>query len=161
MAVSFVPEHPVHASGVERLLDAAFGPGRFAKSSERVREGSRLEYRLSRVALSGRRVVGCCRIWPIRIGETRALFLGPIAVDPSLQNGGLGARLLEETLTACKASRYRALIVVGRPSFFGRFGFERVPDGRVRLPRPTDPERLQWLALKPGGLDGVTGPLTG
>ena len=160
MAVTFVPEHPIHAAAIERVLDAAFGPGRYAKVSERVREGASLDYARSRVALSGGRLIGCCRMWPMRVGEGRAFFLGPLAIDPRLQRTGLGARLVEATLEAANATTFDAVVLVGRPQFFSRFGFVQIPDGRVRLPGPVEPARLQWLALPRGRLDRCAGALS-
>lgn len=159
MAVIFAPEHPVHAAAIERVLDAAFGPGRFAKVSERVREGARLDYARSRVALSGGKLIGCCRMWPAQVGLGRAFFLGPLAIDPRLQRSGLGAQLVEATLAAARGTEFDGVVLVGRPQFFSRFGFTQIPDGRVTLPGPVEPARLQWLALRPGGLERLAGAL--
>jgi predicted N-acetyltransferase YhbS len=159
MAIRIAPEHPLHGPAVERVLDAAFGPGRHAKSSERVREFSSLDYKRSRVALSGAKLVGCCRIWPIAVGDTPALFLGPLAVQPGLQKGGLGAQLVEACIDACRDGRFPALVLVGRPNFFARFGFLPLPAGAVTMPAPTDPARLQALALVPSGAENLAGPV--
>ena len=159
MAVLFAPEHPVHAQAIERVLDAAFGPGRFAKVSERVREGARLDYARSRVALAGGRLIGCCRMWPAQVGAGRAFFLGPLAIDPKLQRTGLGAQLVEATVSAVRTSGFDGIVLVGRPQFFSRFGFTQTPEGRVELPGPTDPTRMQWLELRPGGLARLSGRL--
>ena len=49
----------------ESLLDAAFGPGRFAKTSERLREGRKPARGLAFVARRGGRLVGTLRLWPV------------------------------------------------------------------------------------------------
>ena len=79
-APQMLPEAPAHHDAVERVLDRAFGPGRFAKPSERVREFARFRPDLSRVAVSGPVMLGCCRIYEIGIGDQTALFLGPLGV---------------------------------------------------------------------------------
>src|SRR5262249_26971644 len=62
-----VSEAPEHHDAIEGVLARAFGPGRFAKTSERVREhGAHFEPALSRVALNEEGAVnGCCRIWSV------------------------------------------------------------------------------------------------
>lgn len=152
-----VPDDPRFDAPLETVLDAAFGPGRFSKVSERVREFSTLDRALSRVALSGETIKGCCRIYRIRIGETPALFLGPLAVAPSAQGAGLGQELVGASLAACDASGFGGVIVVGQPWMFEPFGFTRIPDGRVIMPGPTEARRFQWRALKEGGLDALAG----
>src|SRR5262249_30723190 len=89
-------ERPNDAPAVERLILAAFRPGRFAKAAERLREGRRPDPSLSLVAWDGDCAVGCVRLWPIRIGETPALLLGPFAVDAAWRSQGLGAALIEQ-----------------------------------------------------------------
>jgi predicted N-acetyltransferase YhbS len=130
----------------------------FAKVSERVREGARTDYARSRVASSGR-LIGCCRMWPSHVGAGRAYFLGPLAIDPRLQRTGLGAQLVQATIEGARGSGFDGIVLVGRPQFFSRFGFQQIPEGRVTLPGPVDPQRLQWLELQPGGLARLAGPL--
>ncbi|GAM96565.1 acetyltransferase [alpha proteobacterium U9-1i] len=163
MATRFVTEKPEHAEAIELVLDRAFGPGRLAKTSERVRErGAVAEPLLSRVALSDAGdVIGVCRIWSVR-AEAPVYFLGPLAVDPGAQHGGLGAELTRQCVEACRAARAAGgIVLVGAEQFFRPLGFSRVPDGRIAMPGPTDANRLLWQALRPGGLDQVKGELRG
>lgn len=160
MTYTLVAEKPEHAEGIERVLDRAFGPGRFAKTSERVRErGAALEPALSRVALNeADEVVGVCRIWRVEAGGP-VYFLGPLAVDPDAQFGGVGLELTRAAVTACRALGGGGIVLVGAEKFFRPLGFTVTPKGRVTLPGPVDPARLLWLALRPGGLDKVEGLL--
>jgi predicted N-acetyltransferase YhbS len=153
-------EQPEHDDAIERVLDRAFGPGRYAKTSERVRErGAVLERRLSRVALNeAGRVIGVCRIWRAEAGAS-VFFLGPLAVDPAAQSAGLGFNLTQEAVAACRAAGGNAVILVGAEPFFRPAGFTTIPHGRVTLPGPVDPARLLWLELRPGGLDRLRGEL--
>lgn len=138
------PEQPGDAFGVEAVVAAAFGPGRFAKTAERLREGSNPIAGF--VAREGVRVVGSVRLWPITIGDTPAAFLGPIAVDEVHRKGGLGARLVEAAVGAADALGLPAVLLVGDVPYFGRFGFERAVD--VTLPGPVDARRLLVRVLK-------------
>jgi len=162
-APSLVSERPEHRGGVEAVLDSAFGPGRFAKSSERVRErGATFEGELSRVALSASgQVIGCCRIWRVRAGDAAFHFLGPLAVRPDAQHAGLGVSLVEACVAACRIVDSPGIVLVGAPAFFKPLGFTRVPEGRLIMPAPTDPKRLLWRALSPGGFDAAKGEIVG
>jgi len=155
-----VAETPAHADALERVLTRAFGPGRFAKTSERVREqGARQRLDLSRVALLNGAPIGCCRMHDIAVGERDALLLGPLAVDPNHQHDGLGAALVAAALDAARV-KDAAVILVGAPAFFAPFGFTPIPRGRVRFPGPVDPARFLWLALHDGALDQLAGAVT-
>lgn len=161
MAFTLVAETPEHSQPIARVLDRAFGPGRFAKTSERVRErGAVAEPSLSRVALDeAGEVVGVCRVWRVQAGAPFH-FLGPLAVDPSAQNAGLGLQLAGAAVQACRSAGGGGAIVVGAATFFEPLGFRPAPPGLVTLPGPVDPARLLWLELRAGGLDAVRGAIT-
>lgn len=160
MGYSLIAEKPECAGAIERVLERAFGPGRFAKTSERVRErGARLEPSLSRVALNDAgNVVGVCRIWRVEAGVP-LFFLGPLAVDPDERSAGLGVALTRDAVAACRAMGGNGIVLVGAEKFFRPVGFMIAPKDRVTLPGPVDPARLLWLELRPGGLDKAHGEL--
>lgn len=155
-----VAETRSHAPAVERVLDRAFGPGRFAKPSERVREFAHHLAPLSRVAMAGADVLGVCRIYDVSIGARAALFLGPLAVDPDAQHSGLGHALVAASLDACREAGRDAIVLMGEPSFFSVLGFTQIPPGRVIMPGPVELRRLQWRALLDGGLDTLAGAIS-
>lgn len=150
-------ESPADAAGVEALIALAFGPGRFVKTAERLRETNRLIPELSFVARDGRRIVGCVRQWPIRIGGAPAVFLGPFAVDPAWRSRGLGAALIERAVQAARDSGHGMILLVGDAPYFAPLGFRPAPD--ARLPGPVDQRRVLALPL---GLDQTlpAGPVT-
>lgn len=160
MAHTFIAEKPEHAAAIERVLARAFGPGRHAKTSERVRErGAVLEPALTRIALNDEgHVVGVCRIWRVEAGAP-VYFLGPLAVDPSQQSAGLGIALVRDAVAACRSSGGNGIVLVGAEPFFRPAGFTAVPKDRITMPGPVDPARFLWLALRPGGLDKVEGEI--
>ncbi len=144
------------------ILDAAFGPGRLAKTSERVREnGAVFAPELSCAAFIDGALVGGCQIWRIRVGGSAGLFLGPLAVHPHAQHGGLGAQLVRACLDACRQAGENAVLLVGAPGFFEPLGFAAVPPGQISLPGPVDPKRLLWQALRVGGIGSLHGPVSG
>ena len=145
------PEHPSDAGSVEALVLAAFGPGRFAKTAERLRERSTCAAGF--VVREGGRVIGSVRLWNVKVGETPALFLGPIAVDAAARSAGLGADLVEACIAHARAGGAAGLLLVGDAPYFGRFGF--VPAAEVRLAGPVDPRRLLWLPLDVDSVSGL------
>lgn len=138
------------AAAIEGILDRAFGPGRFAKVSDRVREFASLRRDLSRVAMRDGAVIALCRMYDAAIGPQRVVYLGPLAVDPAVQAGGVGVAVTQAALEAARADGAAHVIVVGQPRFFLRFGFSQVPERQITLPGPVEARRLQWL-----GLDGA------
>jgi predicted N-acetyltransferase YhbS len=142
---TIVAEKPEHVAAIERVLDRAFGPGRFAKTSERVRErGARLEPALSRVALDDAgEVIGVCRIWRVKAG-VELFFLGPLAVDPAAQASGLGLTLTREAVTACRVSGGLGVVLIGAERFFRPLGIYSRAEGP---PRASGPGRSAALPM--------------
>src|SRR5579863_8445477 len=131
------PERPGDALA-DGLIARAFGPGRYAKAAERLREGSSPVLELSFIAWRGARAVGCVRLWPIAIGPTEALLLGPFAVDESERSAGVGAALIDRACEAAAAAGHAIVLLVGDLAYFSALGFERTRG--VRLPGPVDPD---------------------
>ena len=144
-------ETPADAEGVEALVMAAFGPGRFAKTAERLREGSRPAAGF--VIRQNGRIIGSVRLWPVMVGETHALFLGPIAVDAASRSDGLGAELVQACVDYARAAGIGGILLVGDPPYFGRFGFAPAPD--AVLSGPVDRRRLLWLGVQVETVQGA------
>jgi predicted N-acetyltransferase YhbS len=67
-------ERPQDGPLVDALVARAFGPGRFTKVSERVREFASFAPELSMCAWSGDRLLGCARMWRVRVGGRPVMF---------------------------------------------------------------------------------------
>ncbi|WP_041375399.1 GNAT family N-acetyltransferase [Polymorphum gilvum] len=152
-------EVPADDAAVENLQSVAFGPGRFARTAFRIREGIPHDPALSFVGLAGDEVVGSVRLTPIRIGETPAMLLGPLTVAPEFKNRGLGKLLLRTALDAASRQGETAVLLVGDPPYYGPLGFLPVSFGRITLPGPVDPARLLIATLN--GADVPSGPVRG
>lgn len=144
-------ERPEDESAVEALILAAFGPGRFAKTAERLREGSAPAAAF--VAHEAGEVVGSVRLWPIRVGETPALFLGPIAVDATRRSTGRGAELVAACMDYARVSGTGGVLLVGDRAYFERFGF--APASDAILPGPVDRRRVLWLGVRETTVEGA------
>jgi predicted N-acetyltransferase YhbS len=130
-------EASADAAAVESLVLAAFGPGRFAKTAERLRERARIAAGF--VAREDGHIIGSVRLWAITIGGERALFLGPIAVSASSRRAGLGADLVQACVDHAGTV---GILLVGDLPWFGRFGFGPAPE--ARLNGPVDQRRVLW-----------------
>ena len=153
-------EKPGDTAVADAIVSAAFGPGRFAKSAYRLREGVACVAELSFVAEEGKRIVGTVRYWPVSIGGAAALMLGPIAIVADRQGQGIALALMQTTLVDAKKRGHRAVILVGDEPYYARAGFARIqPTGRITMPGPVDYTRLLGLSLTDGALEAMTGDI--
>ncbi len=159
VSLTILPETQDDAAAIERLHERTFGPGRHAKTAYRLRE--RVAHRLdvSFTARIGTLLVGSVRLSPVRIGETKALLLGPLTVEPPFRERGVGQALIERALAAARAKGDRLVILVGDEPYYGKCGFKRIPPGRAIMPGPVDPARLLVAELVDGAFAGVSGPI--
>ena len=153
-------EVPGDAAAADAIVAERFGPGRFAKTAYRLREGVMPVAALSFVAEHEGRVVGTVRYWPIEIGGAPALMLGPIAVVSSMQGQGNALALMQTSLEAARKLGHRAVVLVGDEPYYGRAGFKRIePAGRITMPGPVDLARLLGLSLVEGALEAMAGEM--
>jgi predicted N-acetyltransferase YhbS len=141
----------------EALLDACFGENRHTRTCQRLRDGHTPAEGFAFSALAQGRLVGTLRLWHVSAGGTRALVLGPLAVDPSCRNLGVGAALIKHALIAAEVRGHRAVILLGDAPYYGRFGFSALKTGELSLPGPFERDRLLGLELSEGALDGAWG----
>ena len=142
----------------EQLLHAAYGPARFTKASERLREGRAPAEGLAFVATEDGRAVGTVRLWHVTAGRDRpALLLGPLAVAAECRHRGIGSALVARALREAKRKKHRAVLLVGDREFYGRFGFSAERTGGLWLSGPNEAHRLLACELAPGALDGASG----
>lgn len=142
----------------ERLLDAAFGPARFAKTCERLREGRAPAQGLALVAMLGEELVGTIRFWHVQAGAGHAaLLLGPVAVDARHRSLGIGRKLIAEGLFRAVQRGHKAVILVGDASYYNPLGFSRALTRGLSLPGPVEDERFLGLEFAAGALAGAEG----
>jgi predicted N-acetyltransferase YhbS len=159
--VAISMESPGDVAPRDRLLDRAMKPNWRRKSSEKIRRG-----RLPALAFVARdeagAVIGTVRLWHVGFGAVKtsgrgALLLGPLAVDPSIRSAGLGGALMREAIAQARLSGYGAIVLVGDPEYYARFGFSSERTAGLAMPGPYEKHRLLALELQPGALDGAQG----
>ena len=157
LSLTIAPESPKDAQAIERLLERTFGPGRFVLSAYRLREHVDHLLDLSFTARIGTLLVGSVRQLPVSIGDTKALLLGPLTVEPPFRGRGVGRLLLERALGEAKAKGHCLVLLVGDEAYYSRVGFKQVPKGRATMPGPVDYDRLLVVELVDAAFDGVSG----
>lgn len=141
------------------MNEAAFGQPDEARIVDAVRQADRAA--ISLVAVERGKIVGHILFTPVVLespGITpRMLGLGPMAVLPELQRRGIGSRLVEAGLHECAHAGCQAVIVIGHPEFYPRFGFRPARGYGLRCEYDVPDEVFMVAELVPGALSGRTG----
>ncbi len=152
-------ERPGDGPAVEALIHRAFGPGRLAKTAERLREGGAPLADLGMVAWRDLAIIGCVRLWSIRLGDAPGLLLGPFAVDAAHRILGVGRALINEACEGAARAGHRLILLVGDETYFAPLGFAAEPARRLVMPGPVDRRRVLVRALASGEADHLVGPV--
>jgi predicted N-acetyltransferase YhbS len=159
LSLTVLSESAGDAQAIERLHERTFGPGRFVLSAYRLREHVDHLLDLSFTARIGTLLVGSVRQLPILVGDTSALMLGPLTVEPPFRSRGVGRALLDRALAEAKAKGHRLVLLVGDEAYYSRVGFKMIPKGRVKMPGPVDYTRLLVAELVDGAFSEVSGAI--
>ena len=163
--VEFVPMTDVAPAAVEALLDRAFGADRHARTAYRIRTGMAAIPALSFAGVEDGALVATIQCWPIRFDgddgtEVPLVQVGPVAVEPPRQQGGIGRALTAHALSAAEAAGLAdALTLIGDPEYYGRFfGFDAARTTLWRVPGPVERHRLLARGERVPTGAGVLGP---
>lgn len=159
--LDLVPLSEIPIAAVEALLDAAFGADRHARTAYRVRDGVAPAPAMSFAALEQGKLVGTIQCWPVALhgddgAATPMVMVGPVAVSPDRQNAGIGRALMWHALEVADAGG-DALMLIGDPEYYERFGFTAAATAGWRLPGPFEPRRLLARGAAPDR-PGMVGP---
>lgn len=162
MSLLLTPLSDAPAEAVETLLDAAFGADRHGRTAYRLRQGVSWLPALSFAAWQGSRLVGTLQSWPVALrteaGEELLVMVGPVAVAPDLQGQGVGKALMNALIAAAEAERAGALIMIGDPEYYGRWGFTAEHTGGWRIDGPFEQRRLLARLQRPMPQTGLLAP---
>lgn len=159
LVIKFSPMAAADEAQIEKLDERAFGPGRYARTAYRLREGVAPDMSLSFVARVGTLLVGANRMTGILVGTTPAMLLGPLTVEPAFRSQGVGEALVKHSLDAARDAGHGLVLLVGDLDYYARLGFARVPRGKIAMPGPVDPERILYCELRPGAFEAASGQM--
>ena len=170
LAYTIRPERRLDVAEIAAVTLAAFGsssddPGVTGESEAALVDllRSRNKAVISLVATDDTGVIGHVVFSPVAVGpdSTGARFLGlaPLSVHPDAQGRGVGTALVQSGLDACRAAGYDAVIVLGWPGYYGRFGFEKASNHGLSNEYGAD-DAFLVVGLRPGALDGLAGTAT-
>ena len=145
---------------VRELNEAAFESDAEARLVDALREQATPV--VSLVAEEDSAIVGHILFSPVTLTDHESLGimgLAPMAVAPSRQRQGIGSSLVRAGLDRCRDLGAGAVVVLGHPEFYPRFGF--VPSTRFDIGCEYDvPEDVFMVTeLKPGFLRGTSGTI--
>ena len=160
-----VPLARIDPAEVEALLDRAFEPERRQRTAYKVRGDAAALPDLSFAARDGDALAGTVQCWPVRFvpddgAAVPLVMVGPVAVAPDRQRGGLGRQLMERALAAAAATGADdGMVLIGDPEYYGRFfGFDAVRTAGWRLPGPVECHRLLARGARVRDAAGALGP---
>jgi len=151
-------ERPDDRDAIRAVNEAAFGTPAEADLVDALREQARPF--ISLVAEQNGQVVGHIAFSPLALpgrGGLRVMALAPMSVQPRRQRGGVGSALVRAGLEACQQLGIGAVVVLGHPAYYPRFGFAPASGFGIRSDYPAPDEAFMLLELVPGYLDGVSG----
>ena len=149
------------APAIDALVAKSFGPGRFALTAYRLREGNPFIAPLSFVAREGGEIIGSVRFVSVEIGDAKALLLGPLVVDPQKRGGGAGRALVARGCEEALPLGHQWVFLVGDLPYYEKVGFRRVPSGQILMPGPIDLRRLLVRPLGDAGSPRAGSPPKG
>jgi putative acetyltransferase len=144
---------------IDEVLAAAFGRDDEAELVMSLRTRRGLEF--AAVAKLDEEVIGHVAFSAVKVGgvasDPPVLALAPVAVDPTHQRQGYGSQLIRWALEEVTRRGFLAVIVLGEPAFYGRFGFQRASGFEITCPFDVPGECFMALELQPGSLTQVRG----
>ena len=140
--------HDKDLKNIEKLLDEAFGPGRYARTAYRYREKHNLISEYSYIYQDNKQLLASISFSQIFINNiNKGLLLGPLAVKPGHDGKGYGVALVETTIKLIKKSKkYNFIVLVGDIDYYRRFNFRQISQP-LNLVGPVNPNRVLILSL--------------
>ncbi|CRY56154.1 MULTISPECIES: GNAT family N-acetyltransferase [Yersinia] len=151
-------EIPVDAPGIDALLRQAFKRDDEAELVQQLREDGLLTLGIVATDDEGG-VVGYAAFSPVEIGgeDRQWVALAPLAVEESLRRQGLAEKLVYEGLDSLNEFGYAAVVVLGEPAYYQRFGFVPAAQHQLTCRWPDTENAFQVYALAEEALADVEG----
>ena len=157
-AISVRPETAEDIRAIDVVHISAFGGEAEAQLVSALRESATYNRELSLVAELGGRIVGHVLLTRVPLrkdgAEKNVLALGPMSVVPSQSHRGIGSELINASISLAKDKGYGAIVVLGHPEYYKRFGFVPARDLQVSCNLPTPEDALTVMEIVAGNLAG-------
>jgi putative acetyltransferase len=117
---------------------------------------------VSLVAEDDAKIIGHILFSPVTLANEPGLILmglGPMAVVPSRQRQGVGSSLVREGLERCRQLNAAAVLVLGHPEYYPRFGFSPASRLSLRSEYDVPDEVFMVRELRDGALSGLSGTI--
>ncbi len=151
MEIKIRREAPKDYERIAEILRLAFGRVNESLLVEKLRLNKTYLPELSLVAEVDLLVVGYVLFFPLEIsnGEERykTLMLAPLAVHPTYQNKGVGSKLTITGLSIARDLGFKSVLLVGHPTYYPRFGFERASKWGIKLEISVPDEAFMAIEL--------------
>lgn len=151
-------ESPDDAASIYFVNEQAFQQPNEAQLIDKLRKN--LKFYLSLVAILDNQIVGHIFLSPVELENNstfKGLGLAPLAVLPQYQRQGIGSKLVEKALEIAKETGYEAVVVLGHPHFYQRFGFSSAKLRGISCEYPVPDDVFMALELKTNTLQSKTG----
>ena len=152
------PETAEDIRAIDVVHISAFGGEAEAQLVSALRESTTYNRELSQVAELGGRIVGHVMLTrvPLRKDgeEKHVLALGPMSVVPSQSHRGIGSELINASISLAKEKGYGAIVVLGHPEYYKRFGFVQARELQVSCNLPAPEDALTVMEIVEGNLAG-------
>ncbi|HEY4190944.1 MAG TPA: N-acetyltransferase [Candidatus Limnocylindrales bacterium] len=151
------------AAGIRAVELAAFSGPEEADIVDRIRDDAPDGWRSLVAADPSGCIVGHLLMTPCPVqdddGELLAtvLAIGPVAVDPEVQGRGVGSALMAAAMSLAVARVVPALVLLGHPSYYPRFGFESARGAGLEPPAAAWPDAAWMARLLPAWTDDMAG----
>lgn len=159
MALTIRSETRFDLASIRNVNEKAFGGCEEADIVDTLRR--RGAVLLSLVAVLDSAVVGHILFSPLEIvtpqSRVSAAALGPMGVLPPHQRRGIGSRLVERGLETLRREGLSAVVVLGHPHYYPRFGFVPASTFGIRCQFDVPDEAFMAMELRRGALAGVEG----
>ena len=152
-------EEEADRQGIRRVNETAFGQPAEADLVDALRSAGAAESSL--VAEANGQIVGHILFSPVSIagdrGSLKIAGLAPMAVLPTHQRRGIGSLLVKQGLEDCRRIGIPAVVVLGHPDYYPRFGFRRGSSWGLRCEFDAPDEAFMAIELTPNALSGRSG----
>jgi putative acetyltransferase len=155
------PERPSDVPLIYKVNEAAFGRPDEAKLVDALRVANASLLSLVAIEPDSGDIIGHILFSPVTVQSDsdsfQAVGLGPMAVMPQHQLSGTGTALVRAGLIRLREDGHEAVVVLGHPTYYPRFGFERASTFGLRWEKSASDAAFMVLELTAGALRGRRG----